>query len=570
MDTDTESGASVRADHGGAWYRGYGLGVLRADVIAGVTLAAYMLPAAMGDASLANLPPEAGLYACLFAGLVFPWFCGSRRTTVTVTSAISLLIGTTLGPMAGGDAERFGALAACTALMVASLAAMAWLIRAGSLVTFVSETVLVGFKIGVALTLASTQMPKLLGIAGAHDGFWGNVRHLAASVPETHGTSFVVGIAALGVLVLGKMYLKHKPVALVVVVGAIVVSGAIGLEDRGVKMLGDVPRGLPAIGFPSVTRHDLNELLPLAMACFLLGAVETAAIGRMFARKHGERVDINRELLALAGANLAAGLGRGYPVSGGVSQSLVNESSGARTPMSGLVAAAIIAAVVVFFTDLLHDLPQPVLAAIILTAVAGLVNVRMLVRLWERDRTELLIVAAALVGVLASGLLRGVLIGAVISLLLLLRRASRPHVASLGRVPGTRRFSDIERHPENETVPGVCIVRPETGIVYFNADFVRDSVMERVRGSRERVQAVVCDLSSTPFTDLAGAEMIVKLEEELRAMGVRLQVVEARAVVRDRLRAEGLEESAGRIDRFTTVADAVDDAIAAQGQPRDV
>jgi MFS superfamily sulfate permease-like transporter len=321
-----------------------------------------------------------------------------------------------------------------------------------------------------------------------------------------------------------------------------------------------VPRGIPRIGLPDVSQRDLNELLPLAMACFLLGAVETAAIGRMFAVKHGGRLDANRELLALAGANLAAGLGRGFPVSGGLSQSLVNESAGARTPLSGFIAGGIIAAVALFFTGLLRDLPEPVLAAIVLMAVASLVNVKVFAHLWRHDKSELLIAAAALAGVLASGLLRGVLIGAVISLVLLIRRASHPHVALLGRIPGTRRYSDMERHTKNEPVPGVIILRPETGIVYFNVDFVRDSMIGRVRASKVPVHTVICDLSAAPLMDLAGAEMMKHLEEELRAMGARLHIVEARAAVRDRLRAEGLEDRAGRVDRFTTVADAVDAA----------
>lgn len=539
-----------------AWLRGYGPRALRADAVAGLTLAAYMLPAAIGDASLARLPPEAGLYACLFGGLVFWCLCSSRRTAVTVTSAISLLLGTTLGEMAQGDPSRFAALAACLALMVAILSFGAWLVRAGGLVTFVSETVLIGFKVGVALTLASTQLPKLLGISGAHGGFWECAHHLVRHLHETNPAALAVGGAALAVLVLGKLLLKNKPVALFVVIGGILVAGVADLGARGVSLLGDVPSGLPMPGLPAVHRDDLNDLLPLAMACFLLGAVETAAIGRMFAAKHGERFDANREFLALAGANLAAGLGRGFPVSGGMSQSLVNESAGARTPMSGLIAAGFILLVALSLTGLLRTLPQPVLAAVVLMAVLSLVNVTALTHLWRTDRRELLIAMAALAGVLTSGLLRGVLIGAVISLVLLIRRAARPHVAFLGRIPGTRRFSDIERHPDNERVPNAVIFRPEASLVYFNADHVRDLVLAEVR--RARPNLVVCDLSTSPFVDLAGAEMLHALEAEVHRLGGRFLVVEAHATVRDRLRRVGLEGPVGRIDRFTSVADAVD------------
>jgi high affinity sulfate transporter 1 len=544
------------------WIRGYQFPHLRADLVAGLTLAAYLLPSGIGDASLARLPPVAGLYAVMFSGLVFGWLCSSRHTAVSVTSAISLVIGTTLGGIADGDPSRMAALAACTALLVSALAFGAWLLRAGSLVNFVSETVLVGFKAGVALTLASTQLPKLFGIAGAHGGFWECASHFFSHLGETNPASLLIGLSALGVLILGKIFLKNKPVALFVVIGGIIAASLAGLDQRGVKMLGELPQGLPPIGLPAVHWTDLNDLLPLAMACFLLASVETTAIGRMFASKSSGRLDANRELLAIAGANLAAGLGHGYPVSGGMSQSLVNESAGARTPASGIVASVLIVIIAVFFADTLRNLPQPVLAAIVLLAVVGLVNVHMLVQFWKTDKSELAIAAAALAGVLTSGLLKGVLIGAVISLLLLIRRASRPHVAFLGRIPGTRRYSDMKRHEDNEPVSGIVIFRPEGSLVYFNADHVRDTVIDRVQSTSPPARMVLCDLSASPHLDMAGAEMMKRLETELRALGASLRIVEARSKVRDTLRLHGLEDRAGTVDRFTSVADAVDASAA--------
>ena len=260
-----------------------------------------------------------------------------------------------------------------------------------------------------------------------------------------------------------------------------------------------MPQGLPALGLPALHWSDVNELLPLAMACFLLGAVETAAIGRMFAQKHGYRLDTNQEFLALAGANLAAGLGQGFPVSGGMSQSLVNESGGAKTPLSGLVAAGIVLLVALFLSGLLRNLPQPVLAAIVLVAVTALFKIAALRRLWNYHRSEFVIAMAALLGVLCSGLLRGVLIGVIISLIMLLRRASRPNVAFLGRIPGTRRFSDLERHPDNERIPGVLIFRVEASILYFNVEHVRDAFMEKLNTAPEPVKLVLCDLSNAPL-----------------------------------------------------------------------
>ena len=320
-----------------------------------------------------------------------------------------------------------------------------------------------------------------------------------------------------------------------------------------------MPRGLPVPSLPAVQWHDLGELLPLALACFLLGAVETAAIGRMFAEKHGYRLDSNQEFLALAGAKLASGLGHGFPISGGMSQSLVNESGGARTPVSGLIAAGLMLVVALFFTDLLRNLPQPVLAAIVLMAVASLVKVKELRRLWDLHRGEFLVAIAALLGVLWAGLLKGVPIGAVISIVRLIRRVSTPHVAFLGRIPGVRRYSDIERHTGNEPTPGILAFRVESGIVYFNAEHIFASVLARLDAAKEPVRLVACDLSTSPNVDMAGARMFLTLDAELEKRGIAFRLVEARSSVRDMLRIEGVEEKTGRVDRFTMLADAIED-----------
>jgi high affinity sulfate transporter 1 len=542
-----------------SWLRSYQPDWFRSDLAAGVTLAAYVLPAALGDASLAGLPPQAGLYACLYGGLVFWLFCSSRHTCISVTSAISLLIGSSLGSVAGGDPARFGAMAACTALLTAMIAFLAWLAHAGSVVNFVSETVLIGFKAGVALQLASTQLPKLFGVTGGHGNFWERMDVFFRHVGETNGTSLLLGSAALTLLILGKKLLPNKPVALFVVIAGIVAASLVDLGAYCVKLLGEVPRGLPVPSLPAVNWDEFVDLLPLALACFLLGAVETTAIGRMFAEKHGYRLDPNQEFLALAGANLASGMGHGFSVSGGMSQSLVNESGGARTPLSGLLCAIFIALVALFFSELLRNLPQPVLAAIVLMAIAGLLKVKELRHLWQVHRGEFFIAMVALLGVLWGGLLKGVLIGAIISLVLLLRRVSSPHVAFLGRIPGARRYSDLRRHADNEPTPGVLAFRVESSIVYFNAGHVFDTVLARLDVTREPIKLVICDLSTSPNIDMAGARMFLTLHTELAKRGIAFGLVEARSSVRDMLRVEGVEKRTGRIDRFTTLADAIED-----------
>ena len=544
--------------HARVWLADYDTSWLRGDIVAGITLAAYLLPSAIGDASLAGLPPQAGLYACLFGGLVFWIFCSSRHTALAVTSAISLLIGATLGDITGGDPARHAALASATALIVAVLAFIAYAVRAGSIVNFFSETVLVGFKCGVAFFLASTQLPKLFGFSAGHGGdFWDRMGHFLGGLGQTNPTSLVLGLTALAVLLLGKTVLKDRPVALFVVIGGIVAASVFRLNERGVALLGEIPQGLPTPSLPSVTRADLNTIFPLSMACFVLAAVETSAIGRMFGAKHGYRLDATQEFLAIGAANLMAGLGSAFPVSGGMSQSLVNETGGARSPLSGLVAALITLLVAVFFTGLLRDLPQPVLAAIILVAVTGLVKIDTLRHIWRFSRTEFAVAMAALLGVLGSGLLNGVLLGVAMSLLLLLRRASRPRVTELGRVPGTTYFADLTRHPENERVNDVLVVRNEGALLYFNIDHVRDRIAALIAERERRPRLLVFFMGNVPHVDLAGVEFLLDLEATCRRSSIEFRLAEVHGEVREAFRRTHSTIAASLAEAHQTVDDVV-------------
>jgi high affinity sulfate transporter 1 len=547
-----------------AWLPAYQSSWLRPDLIAGLTLATYLLPAGIGDASLAGLPPQAGLYACLFSGLVFWIFCSSKHTSITVTSALSLLIGSSVGQFSSGDPAKHAAMAACAALMMAAIATTAWLVRAGTAIAFVSETVLVGFKCGLAFYLASTQLPKLFGFKGTHGDFWEQSGYFLRHLGDTHTAALILGATALAVLVTGKLWLKNRPVAFFVVVAGILAAPLLNLEARGVSLLGDVPQGLPSLGLPAVSRSELNELWPLALACFVLGAVETSAIGRMFGTKHGYRLDANQELLALGAANLMSALGRGLPVSGGMSQSLVNESAGARTPLSSLIAAIGTLVVVVFASGVLRNLPQPVLAAIVLAAVMGLVNIKALRHLWHFSRGEFFVALAALFGVLGSSPVNGALLGAGMSIVMLLRQSSRPRVIALGRVPGTTYFVDRARHPDTEITPGVVVIRCESSLLYYNVDYVRDRLLELVAERQDRVQLVIFFLGLVPRIDLAGAELLTDLHRTFQARGIAFRLADAHGEVREALRRAGFHQVYGALES----AESVDDVLTAwQAQP---
>lgn len=527
-----------------------------ADAVAGVTLAAYAVPVALAYATLAGLPPVVGIYAYMLGGLGYAALGSSRHLAIGPTSAISLLVGAGVAPLAAGDPARFAQVAALVALMVGALAAAAWTLRLSTLTSFVSDTILVGFKAGAGLSIAATQLPTALGVAGGGDHFFGRVAALAHQLGDTNPVVLAVSVGALALLALGGRRLPGRPVALAVVVLAIVASAVLRLDEHGVATVGAIPAGLPVIGLPGVRARDVDGVVPLAAACLLLGYVEGVSAARTLARKHGYDVDVRRELLALGGANVLAALGHGYPVAGGLSQSAVNEKAGARSRLSLVVASVALGLALLFLTDALAPLPKAVLAAIVLVAVAGLIDLGEIARLRRVSRLEFRVAMLALLGVLLLGILKGVLVAVIGSILLLLQRAAFPHVAVLGRIPHTTRFSDLERHPDNEPTPGVLVVRVEASLLYFNVEHVLREILRHVDAHPD-VRQVVCDLSASPYVDTAGARMLTRLGTDLAARGMTVRLAEARATARDILRAEGLEETAGPISRHVSVADVV-------------
>jgi anti-anti-sigma factor len=302
--------------------------------------------------------------------------------------------------------------------------------------------------------------------------------------------------------------------------------------------------------------RDVDGILPLSCACFLLAYIEGISAARTLAASHGDSINPRQELLALGAANLAVAFGQGFPVAGGLSQSAVNDKAGARTPLALVFASATLAVCLLFLTQLLGNLPTVVLAAIVLVAVRGLIDLEGLKHLWQVSRLEFKISMVALIGVLLLGILKGVLLAVVVSILMLLAGVARPHVAFLGRIPGTRRFSDLERHLDNETLPGIVIFRVESSILYFNVDHVRHIVWDRV-GATPQLRLVVCDLSDAPFVDVAGARMLAGLHGDLSKQEIQMRVVEAHAKVRDLLRAEGLEKAVGYFGRHMSVEQAI-------------
>ncbi len=540
------------------WLVSYRPAWIAGDCVAGVTLAAYAVPQALAYATLAGLAPVVGIYGYMLGGLGYALLGSSRHLAVGPTSAISLLVGVSVAPMAAGDPVRFAQVASLVALLVAALAVVAWALRLSTLTSFVSDTILVGFKAGAGISIAVTQIPSALGVAGGGDHFFERIATVARQVPDTNPVVLGVTMIALALMLLGDRLLPGRPVALAVVALSIVATGVLGLSEYGVTTVGAIPAGLPSVGLPAIRARDVDGVVALAAACLLLGYVESVSAARALASKHGYDVDVRQELLALGGANLLAALGHGYPVAGGLSQSAVNEKAGARSPMALIVASVTLGVSLLFLTGLLQNLPKAVLAAIVFVAVTGLIDLREIARLRRVSRLEFRVAMAALIGVLLLGVLKGVLLAVVASILLLLHRASFPHVAVLGRIPRTTRFSDLERNPDNEPTPGVLVFRVESSLLYFNVDHVLREVLSHLDARRDVVRLVVADLSTSPYVDLAGVRMLTRLCTELGTRGVTLRLAEARATVRDILRAEGVEAKTGPISRRISVADVIE------------
>ena len=330
------------------WLSHYRLAWLGPDMVSGVTLAAYAIPVAMAYATLAGLPPQAGLYCYIFSGFAYALFASSRHLSVGPTAAISVMVASVVGSMSAGDPARYAAIAAITAGMVAMFCLLAWLLRLSSFVNFISESILLGFKAGAALSIISMQLPKLLGIKGGGDSFLERVPIILQQAGGANLTVIALGLSSILLLVAGGRLLPGRPVALAVVIAATGLVSLLGLAENGVNVVGDIPPGLPRLGLPSFRIDQVEGLLELSFACFLLSYVESIAAARTFALKHHYPVDPRQELLSLGAANLMASLGQGYPVAGGLSQSAVNEKAGARTPLS-LIFASITLVMVLFF-----------------------------------------------------------------------------------------------------------------------------------------------------------------------------------------------------------------------------
>jgi high affinity sulfate transporter 1 len=513
----------------------------------------------MAYATLAGLPPETGIYCYVFGGLLYFIFGSSRHLAMGPTSAISIVLASSIAAMADGDPSKAVSLASATALIMAGLFLVAYIIKLSSLINFISDTVLLGFKAGAALVIASTQLPKFFGVQSKGDDFFERIWNLMTHLGETNIYVLVFGVIALMLLLLGNQYFKGKPISLIIVVISIILLSFTSLKNLGISVVGQIPEGLPGLNLSIPEKKDVNDIFFLAMACFFLSYIESISAARSIARDKGYEIDARQELLALGAANFASSAGGGFAVAGGLSQSTINTRSGAKSLLSLIVTSVILGLSLYFLTGLFKNLPYVILAVIVIDAVIGLINIKEMRHLYRVSRVEFWVSVLTIVAVLFFGVLKGIIIAVLFSIISLLRRSASPHMAVLGKIPGTNLYSDMLRHPDNLPVERVLILRPESSILYFNINHIRDRIFEQIQHFPGSLNLLILDLSSANYVDISGARFLVQLEEDLEKKGIGFRIVDALGRVRDILRAEGMEKEIGHISRRNTINEILDE-----------
>nr|WP_206040569.1 SulP family inorganic anion transporter [Rhodococcus sp. HNM0563] len=515
--------------------QGYRTSWIRPDVIAGLTVWAVLVPEALAYATIAGVPPVVGLYAAIPSLILYAAAGSSKHLVVGPMSATAALSAAIIAPIAGADDGKFIALSAGLAIATGIVGLIAGFARLGFVASFISEPVLKGFIVGLALTIIIGQVPKLFGIETAEGNFfvkaWGVVRGLG----DTEWRTLGVGALCLVVVLGFKRWLPLIPGALVAVAVGILAVAVFGLDDKGVAIVGHIDSGLPTLGIPDgLGFHDYIDLLGPAVGVLLIGFAEGLGAAKTYAVKHGYTVDPNRELLGLGAANLGSGFSSGMVVNGSLSKTAVNGGAGARTQVSGLVVAALVVLTLLFLTGLFEQLPDAALAAIVIAAVVELVDfaaLRRLYRVWTdrlgsiygvAAREDFAAAIAAMLGVLLFDTLPGLVIGIGVSMLLLLYRSSRPHVASLVREGD--RWVDVTTRPSSDLAAersDVLVVRVESGLYFANSDYVHQQIEARCTAE---TRIVVLDAETSPFIDVSAAQMLFELRDTLAGNGITLRI----------------------------------------------
>ncbi len=524
------------------WARSYNKEWLRPDIIAGITVGAFTIPEAMAYVSLAGLPPEIGLYSAMVALLIYLFFGTSNQLSMGPTSTLSILVGATLGPLMVIDTIQYFMMVSLVAVMAGLLAIISWAFRFGFIIKFISKTVLTGFLAGIALYIASGQLPQLFGIPGTQGNFFERIYYFLINIDQTNLATLAIGAGGILFLFLATKKFPRLPNTLFLVLGSIILVSFTDLASLGVQIVGSIPQGLPALIIPDPTLIDVNILITLAVTVFLVSYIEGYLFASKFAAINKYKIDKNQELLALGASNIAVGLFQGLPIGGVPSRTAVNNESGAKTPLAGGISGLVILLVLVFFTGIFYNLPETILAAIVLFVIKRLVDIPHFRSIYSFSRIEFAIAFVTLLSVLFFGALEGIVIGVILSVLGLLKNLYNPHIAVLGRIPGTNQYLDVKRRPEGEIAPHTLLLRVDGSQIFLNTESIKDTILNLVDNEYKDTMLLVLDFESTPFIDYSGIEMLEELSDELKQRSIKVKAANMYEPLRDSIRNSRLEK----------------------------
>jgi len=549
-----------------SWLPNYQKQFLQGDLIAGITVAVMLVPQGMAYAMLAGLPPIIGLYASIIPLLIYALFGTSRQLAVGPVAIVSLMTATGIGGViSDASIETYIAYAVLLALMVGIIQLAMGIAKVGFLVTFLSHPVISGFTSAAALIIGFSQLKHLLGldIPRSHH-IHEIIMNAAGQWDQSHIITLLIGLGSVALLLLLKRWKPMFPAALVVVLLGTLAVWGFDLHEQGVKIVGDVPAGFPTPQLPMISFDAINALLPTAIVISLISFMESISVAKAFARRNKYDVNPNQELVGLGLANIAGSFFKAYPVTGGFSRTAVNGQAGANTPLASLITAAVISVVLIFFTPLFYFLPKAVLAAIIMTAVFGLIDWKEAKHLLHVKRSDFAAMMVTFFATLSLGIEKGILLGIAISLLWIIIRSSRPHTAILGRVPGTQVYRNLEKYPDAEQEDGVLVMRVDAQFYFGNATYLKELINRYIDESATPVNIIVIEAASINQIDSSADAELQGIIEELKSKNIELYFANVKHPVMEVMMKSGLKDLVGDDKFFMSLHDAVQEARKSQ------
>jgi sulfate permease, SulP family len=564
-DRTHQSGRAVRWLPILRWAREYRRPWLRLDLVAGVTVAALVVPKNLGYAGIAGVPIENGLYAALAGTLLYPLFCTSRQISTGPSSALAAVAGGAVIVTSVSGEEDATALVAGIALAVGAIFLLLSALRMGWVSQFLSRAVITGFLFGAAIDVAVGELSKLTGTDADGENTWQELASWIGGLGDLHGTTLLVGSISLAALFGLKRLAPQVPGTLVVVVSGLLVAAVLDLSAHGVALVGEVPSGLPTPGIPDIglVMDNASTVGIAALGIVMIGFAQTAGDARYFAAKHRYRIDVNQETVAQGVANAGAGLLQGIPVSTSLSASSLNDNAGARSPLASLTTGGVVLLTLLIFAPAFSDLPEAVLGAVIIEAVvSGMMDVPELRRLRRVKGVDFWIAVAAIVGVISVGILAGIVIGVLLSVGWLVYVTTTPAMPTLGRAPGTTVFREIDAHPDDERFPGIIVIRLEGGLFFVTADALGDRIRELALTAEPPATAAVLDCRSVVFIDAQGSAKLGELADLARAHDISFRLARVKPAVIEVLARDGVLERVGADHIHIDVNDAVEAELA--------